>query len=253
MISSQDHAMRRWAYVILEHIAYSVTSHSLHQERIMRIGVNIPGDLYQRLKPLKEAVNISQVCREAIEAYVDDYERALTRTEVDGVDEVVDGFLRDEAQSEADWEELGWVDAASWVGAVDLATFEHLFHRLDVLKRQGRPSWEVPPPGAGGVQTFVERSWEYRDLFERQHERQFELNLEGDPRSDAERKYMRAWVAYVTAVREKIRQRREEKAGQLLKERREASEPEAPEHLVADVTDPTPHTTATVAENPKRR
>ena len=198
----------------------------------MRIGVNIPEDLYQRLKPLKETVNISQVCREAIEAYVDDYERALARTEVDSMDDVVDGFLSEEEQSELDWEQLGWDDAESWVKAVDLETFEHLFHRLDVLKRQGRPSWEVPPPGGEGVKTFVERSWEYRDLFERQYERQFELNLEGDPRLDAERKYMRAWVAYVTAVREKIRQRREEKVSQLLRERREAPEPQAPEHLL---------------------
>ena len=56
----------------------------------MRIGVNIPEDLYQRLKPLKETVNISQVCREAIEAYVNDYERALSRNEADGMDDVVD-------------------------------------------------------------------------------------------------------------------------------------------------------------------
>ena len=198
----------------------------------MRIGVNIPGDLYQRLNPLKETVNISQVCREAIEAYVDDYERALAQAESDGVDDVVDGLLGEEERSEVDWEELGWGDAEAWVRAVDLPTFQHLFHRLDVLKRQDRPSWEVPPPGAGGVKTFVERAWEHRDLFERQHERQFELNLEGDPRSDAERKYMRAWVAYVTAVREKIRQRREGKVGQILGGRREAPEPEAPAHLV---------------------
>ena len=122
------------------------------------------------------------------------------------------GFLSEEEQSEVDWEELGWSDARAWVRAADLPTFEHLFHRLDVLKRQGRASWEVPPPNAGGVETFAERSWEYRDLFVRQHERLFELNLEGDPRADAERKYMRAWVAYVTAVREKIRQRREDQS-----------------------------------------
>ena len=198
----------------------------------MRIGVNIPEDLYQRLKPLKETVNTSQVCREAIEAYVNDYERALSRNEADGMDDVVDRLLGEEEQSEVDWEELGWNDAAAWVRAADLPTFEYLFHRLDVLKRQGRPSWEVPPPDAGGVKTFVERSWEYRDLFERLHERQFELNLEGDPLEEAERKYMRAWVAYVTAVREKIRQRREERASRLLRERREAPEPEAPEHLL---------------------
>ena len=198
----------------------------------MRIGVNIPEDLYQRLKPLKETVNISQVCREAMEAYVNDYERALALTEADGMDDVIDRLLSEEEQSEVDWEQLGWVDAEAWIRAVDLETFEHLFHRLDVLKRQGRPSWEVPPPAAEGAKYFDERAWEHRDVFERQSERQFELNLDGNPRLDAEREYMRAWVAYVTAVREKIRQQREERVSQLLRERRGAPEPEAPEHLL---------------------
>ena len=55
----------------------------------MRIGVNIPDDLYQRMKHIKHTVNVSQVCREAIEAYVEDYERARARLESDGADEMV--------------------------------------------------------------------------------------------------------------------------------------------------------------------
>jgi hypothetical protein len=32
----------------------------------MRIGINIPNDLYERFKPLRAIYNLSQVCRDAI-------------------------------------------------------------------------------------------------------------------------------------------------------------------------------------------
>ena len=112
----------------------------------MRIGVNIPPDLYQRMKHIRQTVNVSQVCREAIEAYVDDYERAHARLEADGVDEVAERLCGGEDDLSVDWEELGWMDARDWVNRVDRDSFEHLFHRIDVLTRQGRPIWIVPPP-----------------------------------------------------------------------------------------------------------
>ena len=43
----------------------------------MRIGINIPNDLHRRLEPLKQYVNVSQICREAIEDRIRCYERAL--------------------------------------------------------------------------------------------------------------------------------------------------------------------------------
>ena len=43
----------------------------------MRLGINIPYDLHQRLMPLKQYVNVSQICRQAIEDRVRCYEKAL--------------------------------------------------------------------------------------------------------------------------------------------------------------------------------
>jgi len=200
----------------------------------MRIGVNIPNALYERLKPLKETVNLSQVCREAIESYVEDYEHAAARVEADALDEVVARIGGEEASlSAVAWEELGWDDARSWVNAASHQDFEHLLHRLDILKKQGRPSWVVPPPYVRGMKTFDERAWEVRELFVREHERLLEFNEAGTPRADAEQRYMRAWVAYVTVVREKIEQHREEREREMLASRRAPRrEPEAPEHLL---------------------
>ena len=81
----------------------------------MRIGVNIPNDLYRRMEPIKHTINISQVCREAIETYVEDYERARDRLESDDINETVDRLFSEEEQMTIDWKELGWTDAKTWV------------------------------------------------------------------------------------------------------------------------------------------
>ena len=194
----------------------------------MRIGVNIPNSLYRRMEPIKHTINVSQVCREAIESYVEDYERAQDRLESDHMDEAVDRLSGEEEQLEVDWEALGWADAKTWVEMVDKENFEHLFHRIDILKKQGRPTWIVPPPGAPEAKRFDQRVWEHSEYFEHL----FDLNQEGDPRGDAEEEYGRAWLAYVCAVSEKIRQLREERLKAKLESLTVRAEPEVPDQLM---------------------
>ena len=194
----------------------------------MRIGVNIPNDLYRRMEPIKHTINISQVCREAIETYVEDYERARDRLESDDINETVDRLFSEEEQMTIDWKELGWTDAKTWVEAVDKENFEHLFHRVDILKKQGRPTWIVPPPGAPEAKRFDQRAWEHSEYFEHL----FDLNQEGDPQGDAEEEYGRAWLAYVCAVREEIQNLREERFRAELKSPVVRAEPEVPEQLM---------------------
>lgn len=194
----------------------------------MRIGVNIPNELYRRMEPIKHTINISQVCREAIETYVEGYERARDRLESDHLDEAIDRLSDEDEQLEVDWKELGWSDARIWVELVDIEIFEHLFHRVDILKKQGRPTWIVPPPGAPEAKRFDQRAWERREYFERL----FELDQEGDPRQEAEEEYGRAWLAYVCAVREKIQRLREERYEAERKSSSVRAEPEVPEQLM---------------------
>lgn len=196
----------------------------------MRIGVNIPADLYQRMKHIKHTVNVSQMCREAIEAYVDDYERASTRLEADGVDDVVERLDGDDGPS-VDWEELGWMDARDWVERVDHQSFDHLFHRINILRKQGRPIWIVPPPYVPDVKTFEDRAAEHLEQFASQIEERWESDPDFDPQADAEREYCRAWVAYVVGVRDKIQQRREEQAQKVVESRKTLPEPTIPKRL----------------------
>ncbi|MCY4530350.1 MAG: hypothetical protein OXD46_15125 [Chloroflexi bacterium] len=212
-----------YVYVILMHTHTFPT-----RSEVMRIGVNIPNDLYRRMEPIKHTINVSQLCREALEAHVEDYERARARLESDDISETTNRLFREEEHMTVDWKELGWTDAKEWVEAVDKVNFEHLFHRVDILKKQGRPTWIVPPPGAPEAKRFDQRAWEHSEYFEHL----FDLNQEGDPREDAEEEYGRAWLAYVCAVRRKIQQLSEERLMSKLESPTVQAEPEVPEQLM---------------------
>ena len=43
----------------------------------MRIGINIPNELHRRMEPLKETMNVSQLCRDAITNHLEKYETAI--------------------------------------------------------------------------------------------------------------------------------------------------------------------------------
>ena len=122
----------------------------------MRIGLNIPDDLLTRLEPLKPSINVSQVCREAIEAYVDSYERASMMIENDGTLQEAERIWRQEESRTIDWEELGYVDGKAWVERAELEDLENLFHNLGVAKRKNRepfiPFWRYIP-GTKGLWT----------------------------------------------------------------------------------------------------
>ena len=91
---------------------------------MVRIGVNIPNELMKRLEPLKPELNISQVCRDALEAKAENHERMQARLANDAIGPAIDRLLEQEKEFLAaisfDWQALGWEDAASWVkGASD--------------------------------------------------------------------------------------------------------------------------------------
>ena len=55
----------------------------------MRIGVNIPNELMNRVKEIRPPVNVSQVCREALEERAMTHDRVLSQVASDGVDDQV--------------------------------------------------------------------------------------------------------------------------------------------------------------------
>ena len=127
----------------------------------MRVGINIPNELNRRMEPLKPYINVSQICREAIEDRVESYEKARESGSATDVVQAIDQVWEEERKMrdviDVDWWSLGCQDARSWVAAAKLGDWEYLHHRQDVISRQDRPNWEFPPPDLGGVKTFDDR------------------------------------------------------------------------------------------------
>ena len=212
----------------------------------MRIGINIPNELHRRLEPLKQYINISQICREAIEDRTRCYEKALASGRDQDVIRAIEGAWEEERKMRAiidvDWGMLGCNDAKSWVTAARLKDWEYLHHRRDVIRRQERPRWEVPPPNLEGVKTFDERDSELRNRIQLQDDQFLDwlyYEHDGINREAAEREYMSAWLAYTDSVWDMFCQLRKEYLEERLQERLEAGRggpsPTVPENLLDEL------------------
>ena len=226
----------------------------------MRIGVNIPKELHQRLQPLKGTMNISQICREALEAHVEKYEEYIGWLDSDGAKEVVaeicEKELERKALVEVDWEAIGYQGAKDWVQAATLADWDYWNrcrsdpHHKDTVwtfgrhVREGLMKGKFVSPGA--ARTFHERHREYMDLIHQQDDEFWDwMNEEYDglgpvyDRGTAEQAYGLAWMTYTSAVWEKIcglrpayqlRRQREQ-----LESRQTRPTPEVPEHILEEI------------------
>ena len=161
----------------------------------MRIGINVPNELLERLKPLKKTSNVSQICRDAIKERVEAYERAMARANEDGMQAVV--------EQEIDWETLGQEDAKLWMQLASLQDFDQLFHGLDVLRRQKRSPGSWIAPDLPGAKTFHSRVHENQEWFLRQ----CELDENTNHVQRAESAYDLGWGSYMTAVWQMLRDR----------------------------------------------
>ena len=226
----------------------------------MRIGINIPKELHQRLQPLKGTMNISQICREALEAHVEKYEEYTGWLDSDGAKELVAEICQKEfgrkALVEVDWETIGYQDAKDWVQAATLADWDYWNrcrsdpHHKDTVWTFGRHVREGLMKGRfvspGAARTFHERHREYTDLIHEQDDEFLDwMNEEYDglgpvyDRGAAEQAYGLAWMTYTSAVWEKIcglrpayqlRRQREQ-----LESRQTRPTPEVPEHILEEI------------------
>jgi hypothetical protein len=211
----------------------------------MRIGVNIPNELIRRLEPLKPDLNISQVCREALMAKAEKYERMKAGLVDDETNAVVDGLWERESEFLAaidfDWEMLGYQDAVAWVKAASWDDWDSLLEELHFCKERNWPEWDIVPPMIDGVKWINSHEWELYNRTEqvRQRHRRLYLRLlrwsaEIDHKA-INREYMTAWINHVKAVWELVRQRETQRIEQSIADRGKPPEPELPEHLLIDL------------------
>ena len=90
-----------------------------------RISISIPGDLMARMDPIKDRINISQLCREALERRVSAFERAAKSNGTDlDVDELVTRLQEELVEEEGRFERLGQENAASWLRTAAYREFQ---------------------------------------------------------------------------------------------------------------------------------
>lgn len=195
----------------------------------MRIGINVPNDLYERFKPLRETYNLSQVCRDAIKTRIETYEKAIEHAKSDGMDEVANKlWLEYSAKTIVDWEAVGRDDAKVWAQLATLEDFENLFHNVSIRKKKGGDLgaflWYRQIPG---VKRFEYHYDEHKVWFARQ----WELNQADNPHAIAQSRYYDGWFSYITAVWQMLQKKIKTDAEARLKAYQQQAKPEVPKHL----------------------
>ena len=81
-----------------------------------RLSISIPDELMARLEPVKAEINVSQLCREALERRIASFERATNGKSEELDLESLVSRLRDEQEiAEGKFEELGRKNALTWL------------------------------------------------------------------------------------------------------------------------------------------
>lgn len=162
----------------------------------MRIGINIPNRLFKRMEPLKQMVNISQVCRDAIQGWVDTYEHAMERAQQDGMEEVAAVLMHEWERYEVDWQAIGHEDAHIWAQKATPNDFEHFAHNLKIGRGLGRTPGIWMAPYLPGTKAYGERQAEHEEWFKQQ----CELDWDSNPYLRAQEEYERGWTSYIIAI-----------------------------------------------------
>ena len=189
----------------------------------MRIGINVPNELLNRVKQIRPEVNVSQICREAIKDHVESYERTVAQVDSDGLNNHVIRLAESTAGSvaEPDWETYAIEDAREWVKVVDGYLWERFIYEYDHLVKNGRDGVSMVDiwSRGNGTKGFINRIYENNDWFDEQ----CEIDDTGEAILSAHEKarkgYARAWLGYVLEVRRRLEQHRKDEYKKLKAER----------------------------------
>ena len=109
-----------------------------------RISVSLPEELIRRLEPIKDRINISQVCREALERRAAAFERAAEEQGDDTHLVSLIARLREEKEVvEGKFEELGRRAAAVWLST---ASYAELSETMENQSTSEMDKYRLPRP-----------------------------------------------------------------------------------------------------------
>ena len=107
-----------------------------------RISISLPDNLMAKLEPIKDGLNISQLCREALEQRVAAYERAASRNgnELD-LDALVHRLRGERDLFGGKFEQLGKNNAATWLATASYLEIQNIaaHNHSDGMKKYKLP------------------------------------------------------------------------------------------------------------------
>lgn len=162
----------------------------------MRLGINIPNSIYKRMDPIKQMVNISQICRDAIEEWVNAYEHSIEKAKQEGMEEVANELSQAWKPYEVDWQEIGREDARIWAQKATPDNFEHFAHNLRVGRSHGRTPGIWMAPHLPDTPFYGQRQAEHEKWFIQQ----FDMDSDTNPYLIAQKEYERGWTSYLIAI-----------------------------------------------------
>ena len=81
-----------------------------------RISISLPDSLMAKLEPIKDGINVSQICRQALEQRVTAHERAVERDSKDlDMDGLVQRLKQEQELFGGRFEQLGRNNATAWL------------------------------------------------------------------------------------------------------------------------------------------
>lgn len=173
----------------------------------MRIGINVPNDLLNRVKDLQPQINISQVCREALTKLADNHDLAVERVRNDGTVERVLEFFSEEGELlvEPDWVGYALDDAAAWVSKVSPEVWDDFWARNGSLESVDGDLLRFVEyePRKAGTKGWHERHDENEEWIIAQYDEQFVRHgsFGRNITHECRQEYGRAWLTYIKEVR----------------------------------------------------
>ena len=194
----------------------------------MRVGVNIPDKLLHRVKEIRPEVNVSQVCRHALEDRAALAERVKAQVEEDGMESHIQRFFEPSHAPlpEPDWVGYAMDDARSWVDSVD----SNEWHIVNGFYDRSADKENCIALIVEIGMAFNRRWRDHLDWCSQRYRR-------GDAgaHDEALSKYRNAWLAYYRDVRrleeQLVAERHQERMDDLEAGWKSRPEPALPPHL----------------------
>ena len=137
-----------------------------------RISISVSEELMARLEPVKERINVSHVCREALERRIGSLERASEQgSEELDLEGLIDRLREERTVAEGRFEQLGRRNAATWLATASYAELKrvaenHVTVSMEKYKlprscfRQMKQDMEAAKVGSDGLHSVAYKtSW----------------------------------------------------------------------------------------------